>query len=736
MMILYVGMVRMYKRLLLMLAGLCLIVCSPSTATAIDLQFYASNGLAFYKPEAVCDTDTVSNTGGANIPPYTNPVYNKNAPDPAVILGDDGYYYVYATGGTLLKSRNLVNWEKIDDNWKLVGAPNKAGGKRWAPDVAKIGSKYILTYTIPTGTPRGGGTGSPTIGYAISDTAGGEFKYTGEIDLPNGFNIDSHIFVDDDQKIWLFYGGGTINVIQLTFDGVSLKKTGSKTQLLTKGGVGSNATIEGSWVEKRNGWYYLTYSQGHFSKSDGPPEYRVLVARSKSITGPYTPNKEMKPILEGKDPVHYPGHHSITKDSKGNEWIVYHGYYSGGDNRVLMIDPISYDSEGWPVVNSGNGPSGAQQPGTGGSDSGNPVSTSSAACCAAGLPNNSLLELRGKENLEKIYNYMIDKGLSAEQAAGVVGNISQESGGDPENTQSGYTPDKTKDPMEVSKKNGSRGGWGIIQWTPSDKVLDLAKNSGTTGPIYELKTQLDILWWHMTDTSPTGAKNMYAEYSKVNDIETAVRMFEDKIEGAGSPRIFNRIQAAHLAYKQYGTGSSTASADTAQMAISGCAANGAAAGNAVQTAINYAWPDRNVDPKQKKKPSYANAIDTAQKAGKYTGDACYGGGVDCGAFVTRVMQDSGVDPKYGGGGNTAIQLGYMLEHPEKYQEIHPKSSSDNMPGDIAVQNNNSIHHTYMYVGKQPGFDSTIASASQCNHAPWAGEELAADPDYRWFRVIK
>ena len=69
----------MYKRLLLMLAGLCLIVCSPSTATAIDLQFYASNGLAFYKPEAVCDTDTVSNTGGANIPPYTNPVYNKNA---------------------------------------------------------------------------------------------------------------------------------------------------------------------------------------------------------------------------------------------------------------------------------------------------------------------------------------------------------------------------------------------------------------------------------------------------------------------------------------------------------------------------------------------------------------------------------------------------------------------------------------------------------------------------------
>ena len=45
--------------------------------------------------------------------------------------------------------------------------------------------------------------------------------------------------------------------------------------------------------------------------------------------------------------------------------------------------------------------------------------------------------LTGNDNLEKIYNYFLGKGLTDFQAAGIVGNISQESGGDPTIVQGG-----------------------------------------------------------------------------------------------------------------------------------------------------------------------------------------------------------------------------------------------------------------------------------------------------------
>lgn len=590
-----------------------------------------------------------------------------------------------------------------------------------------------------------------------------------------------------------------------------------------------------------------------------------------------------------------------------------------------------------------------------------------ASECSNDNTSDAATALRGDSNLEKIYNFFADKGLSPVQSAGVVGNISQESGGDPQNTQGGYTPDRTTDPTKVSTKNGKQGGWGIIQWTPSAKVVDIAKNAGITGPIHELETQLEVVWWHMNNTSPTGVKNMLQDYKGMQDVAEATKMFEDKMEGAGKPAMDNRIQAAKNALSSYGRGGNTIAATSpsstsntsncscsnisssgvatdsakqidvvldpghtgapssqgeiidpetklkigetsnpgelqevwkvankvkenlesagykvsmtkasindavtlaertkradnakAQLVVSihttdgkfgnksagwvseqrvglyrtatdgknisftnqdiatkshqyaeimasertkagdgaqihdldfndradknpgnipvsqllsstpwvynetgragyssekyingitngikaaikpgggqtnsqdaGCG-GGAVAGNIVETALSYAWSDRKVSPPQKKKPTYDAATKKAKAAGKYTGDACFGGGVDCGAFVTRVVQDSGVDKNYGGGGNTSSQLSYAQKN---YKEIRPRTTADMQPGDIAIKNG----HTYMYVGKQPGFGSEVASASQCQHAPWAGTEAPADPEYRWFRIIK
>lgn len=357
------------KFVVLIFSILSLALSQPLSVLAIkDEGFYSRNDILFYDPDANCSTGNTnmgdsSLTGYGSVGKYKNPVYKGSAPDPSVIYGNDGKFYVYATGGTLLVSDDMSSWKKIDNNWKLKGAPNEAGGKRWAPDIAKVGDKYILTYTIPTGAPEAGGSGKPKIAYAIGDSPGGKFQYKGKLDLHSSFDIDSHIFVDSDDKVWLFWGGGSINVVQLSFNGDRLETKGPEKKLLTKGGVGSSATIEGAYVIKRNGWYYLTYSQGSWDVKNRPP-YRVLVARSKTVDGEYKPNNSMKPILEGKAPIIYPGHHSIITDSASNDWIVYHGFYKGSRTRSLNIDPITYSNDGWPVVNENNTPSSTDHPGS------------------------------------------------------------------------------------------------------------------------------------------------------------------------------------------------------------------------------------------------------------------------------------------------------------------------------------------------------------------------------------
>ncbi len=347
---------------------------SPVGVSAFDNKydegFYSKNDILFYRPDACSATasdTTLSDTvvGSGSVGAYKNPVYDKgSAADPSAVFGDDGKFHVFATANVHLVSDNMSKWKKVDKGWNVKGAPSDAGGAKWAPDVIKIGQKWILTYTIPTGTSEYPGRGGPKIGYAVADSINGPFNFKDKFVLSYPYSIDSHLFQDDNGKIWMFWGGGAINVVEMTFDGSTLKVKGSPKQVLTKGGVGSSATIEGAWVSKHDGWYYLTYSQGHYKRTDGPPEYRVLVARSKTVDGPYSPNNSMKPILEGKGDIHFPGHHSMITDSSGSDWIVYHGYFKNNQSsRMLMIDKVTYKN-GWPVVNDGNGPSSSKQQGS------------------------------------------------------------------------------------------------------------------------------------------------------------------------------------------------------------------------------------------------------------------------------------------------------------------------------------------------------------------------------------
>jgi hypothetical protein len=157
-------------------------------------------------------------------------------------------------------------------------------------------------------------------------------------------------------------------------------------------------------------------------------------------------------------------------------------------------------------------------------------------------------------------------------------------------------------------------------------------------------------------------------------------------------------------------------------------------GDITSTVKQYAWPEYHAAPYLQRKPAYATAVSKAKSEGKYVGGTVGGvEGIDCGGFVTLLVTNSGFDPKYnynGKGGYTVKQENWLRSN---WQQIRPSSTKDLKAGDVAI----SSSHTYIYVGKIDGFQTSIASASYSEsgngRAPMSGRETAADPAYNWYR---
>ena len=108
----------MRKNLILSIC-FCLVSCSSSSAQ-----------------EEIPDGDKTSY--------YRNPVIDYSLPDPTIIEGGDGYYYLYATEDIrnlpIHRSKDLINWEWVGTAFTDRTRPDfEPGGGLWAPDINKIG---------------------------------------------------------------------------------------------------------------------------------------------------------------------------------------------------------------------------------------------------------------------------------------------------------------------------------------------------------------------------------------------------------------------------------------------------------------------------------------------------------------------------------------------------------------------------------------------------------------------
>lgn len=286
---------------------------------------------------------------------YKNPVVDYSLPDPTVIKGDDGYFYLYATEDIrnlpIHRSKDLVNWEFLGTAFTDESRPDfEPNGGIWAPDINKIGDKYVLYYSMSVW----GGEWTCGIGCAVSDRPEGPFKDCGMMFRSNDIKVQNSIdpfYIEDNGHKYLFWGSFRgIYAIELSEDGLSLKSGSSPVQI-------AGTAYEGTYIHKRGGYYYMFASIG--SCCEGlKSTYTTVVGRSTSLFGPYLDKKGQSMmdnhheiLIHKNDSFVGTGHNSeIVSDNAGTDWLFYHAVsVANPDGRVLMLDKIDW-IDGWPSV--------------------------------------------------------------------------------------------------------------------------------------------------------------------------------------------------------------------------------------------------------------------------------------------------------------------------------------------------------------------------------------------------
>ncbi len=158
------------------------------------------------------------------------------------------------------------------------------------------------------------------------------------------------------------------------------------------------------------------------------------------------------------------------------------------------------------------------------------------ACSGGGAPSDAPADWVLFTNDKAAFDYFVGKGLTNFQAAGIVGNLDQESGVDPNAVQQGGP------------------GRGIAQWSAGgrwdtdngDNAAAYAKQQGQS--ITSLGLQLDFIWYELTTFSGYGLSKLKA----TSNVTDATVVFQTDFEGCGTCLQSQRITYAQAVLNAYG----------------------------------------------------------------------------------------------------------------------------------------------------------------------------------------
>lgn len=142
---------------------------------------------------------------------------------------------------------------------------------------------------------------------------------------------------------------------------------------------------------------------------------------------------------------------------------------------------------------------------------------------SAGGEIPSELTTEQEKNAWRVWQFLKSKGYTEQAAAGILGNMEQESGIRPDIDEGGGGP-----------------GYGLVQWTSPIAgesgrayVQRLLQQAGISGDYRNIHTQLQLLEWHMYNGQylPTAAyPYSIEEFKKLTTISTATSAFEKNFE--------------------------------------------------------------------------------------------------------------------------------------------------------------------------------------------------------------
>jgi xylan 1,4-beta-xylosidase len=262
----------------------------------------------------------------------------REAADPTMVTYKGEYYLFASKSGGYFHSTDLIHWDLITTSDLPI--------EDYAPTVVVMNDTlyFMASKSAPLTIYK---TGNPKSGkWHIANDA-----------FPIGMT-DPDLFVDDNGRLFFYYGCSNVNPIYgVELDTKTLNPIGKPVDLFNsrkemygwerKGdynNAGENPWIEGAWMTKRNGIYYLQYAgpgTEYKSYSDG-------VYVSNKPLGPFTLAKHNPASYKPEGFIAGAGHSSTFQDRYGNYWHISTMTISVKHmfERRLGLFPTFFDKDG------------------------------------------------------------------------------------------------------------------------------------------------------------------------------------------------------------------------------------------------------------------------------------------------------------------------------------------------------------------------------------------------------
>lgn len=237
-----------------------------------------------------------------------------------------------------VSSSDMKNWTDHGSVFRPLYSTTWAR-RSWAPAAVERDGKFFLYF----------GNGGANIGVAVSTRPTGPFKCAlgrpliehhtpGVQPATNMWLFDPCVFIDDCGQAYIYFGGNgddNVRIARLNRDMISLD--GEVMRMVAPN------FFEASWVHKRNGIYYFSYST---NPRDG---MRFAYMTSNNPTSGFT----FRGIVSDQPPYNHNNHHAANFEFKGRWFHVYHNRIVAtragiptGYRRNLAVEELHHNEDG------------------------------------------------------------------------------------------------------------------------------------------------------------------------------------------------------------------------------------------------------------------------------------------------------------------------------------------------------------------------------------------------------